>query len=225
MWGKPQGSSHLIPLCPNPTAKICIRKPYNPVIMSTNIPVPCPERVREFVDKFDKHENYRVGENALSYLLQCCPHNNELEHVLLKVAAINQFYSTHVLDPYSVATRIFALKIDQRLAAGDHSLVAELTPMELGEEHPKTRHLYSFATKYCNRHQPAQFPIYDSFVEKMLLHFRTVNNFDNFAPLELKEYRRFVDLLSKFKMCFGLQEFTTKQLDIYLWTGGKEYFA
>jgi hypothetical protein len=63
-----------------------------------------------------------------------CPANTELEHVLLKVAAINQFYSTHVLDPYSVARRIVKLNIDQRLASGDHALVSDLTPMVVGEE-------------------------------------------------------------------------------------------
>ena len=189
-----------------------------------NIPTPSQEIVNGFVQKFNQHENYADGDKALSCLLKQYPMNTTLDHVLLKVAVINQFYSTHVLDPYSVARHIISLDIDQRLAAGDHTLITALTPTDLGEKKPKKRRMYSFATKYCHNHAPERFPICDSYVEKMLLHFRGTNGFDDFKAAELKNYPRFVELLDRFKTCFNLEWFTPKQLDIYLWMGGKEYF-
>ncbi|MGD0815511.1 MAG: hypothetical protein ABSA83_18075 [Verrucomicrobiota bacterium] len=190
-----------------------------------NIPTPCPEIVRDFVQKFGQNENYASGDKALSYLLKQCPANTLLEHVLLKVIAINQLYNTHVLDPYSVARQIVELDVDQRLASSDYTLVADMTPMKVGEKGLKPRHLYSFSTKYCHFHAPERFPIYDSYVGKMLLHFRGINRFDNFKPEELKNYPRFVGLLANFKASFNLDAFSHKELDIYMWLGGKQYFS
>jgi hypothetical protein len=31
---------------------------------------------------------------------------------------------------------------------------------------------YSFATKYCSHHKPEMYPIYDSYVDKMLGYFK-----------------------------------------------------
>ncbi|UTW70364.1 hypothetical protein KHA80_07545 [Anaerobacillus sp. HL2] len=44
----------------------------------------------------------------------------------------------------------------------------------------KKKNFYSFATKYCSHHNPLDYPIYDSYVDEVLRHFR---NRDGFSDL------------------------------------------
>ena len=41
----------------------------------------------------------------------------------------------------------------------------------------KDRNLYSFATKYCSHHNFNDYPIYDEYVAKVLLHFQRKDKF------------------------------------------------
>jgi hypothetical protein len=53
---------------------------------------------------------------------ETCPSNENLVHVLLKVTALNQFYSTNIFDTYTVAKHIVGMNIGERLKAGDRAL-------------------------------------------------------------------------------------------------------
>ena len=189
---------------------------------AADIKTPDEQVVRSFLAKWDTGNVFRAQENSLSFLLQHCSANTIMEHVLLKVAALNQFYSTRVYDTYSVAEHILSLGFDQRIAEADISLVADLTPVKSGG---KTRRLYSFASKYCSLHAPERFPIYDSFVEKMLVHFKGTGKFSVFKTAELKNYKFFVERLAEFKTAFKLEMFTMRQLDAYLWLAGRTHFS
>ena len=83
---------------------------------------------------------------------------------------------------------------------------------------------YSFATKYCSRHQPERFAIYDSFVEKVLVWFRDEYGFAEFKNEDLRNYPNFKRVLMAFIEHFKLQKYSLKQIDQYLWLLGKEKF-
>ena len=86
------------------------------------------------------------------------------------------------------------------------------------------KNFYSFATKYCSRHCPDDYPIYDSFVGKMLMHFKRVDGFSIFNKEDLKDYSRYKQILQDFQSFYSLDSFTLKKLDVYLWQAGKAYF-
>ena len=65
------------------------------------------------------------------------------------------------------------------------------------------------------------FPIFDSYVEKMLLHFRGKDGFASFKNSELRQYERFVEIIHAFRKHYGLEQFSIKQIDAYLWLEGK----
>lgn len=88
----------------------------------------------------------------------------------------------------------------------------------------KSIKLYSFATKYCSHHNPEDFPIYDSFVDKVLRYFRDMDGFSEFKNGDLKNYKRFKEILNDFRMFYGLQTYSFKDIDKFLWQFGKEYF-
>ena len=150
-----------------------------------------------------------------------CPSNTVLEHILLKVTALNAFYSTNILSTFPVAKHIFNANIDSRLQAGDPLLVNELAAVTIAG---KQKYFYSFASKYCNHHVPESFPIYDSFVEKMLLHFSGTESFAQFTKQDLKNYRTFVQVITDFRKFYSLEQFSLRQIDVYLWLAGKDSF-
>ena len=49
-----------------------------------------------------------------------------MSDILLKVAALNDFYSTNIFSDYPVAKHILSLNIDARLKSGDITLVSDL---------------------------------------------------------------------------------------------------
>lgn len=187
-----------------------------------DIPTPCPEEVRRYLSQWHELENYRNQEEALDRLFQdYAPGNKDIRDILLKAAALNAFYSTNIFSLYPVAEHILALDIDQRLRAGDPSLVEDLKTVE---GNGTVRRFYSFATKYCSHHRPEEFPIYDHYVTVTLRHFRDRDAFAPFQDGALEDYRRFREVLRDFRDWYGLGEFSWKELDRYLWQVGKEFF-
>ena len=184
-----------------------------------------PTTVRSYLEKWNSDkslENYRTQEAALKLLFhQFCLENNSLELVLLKVTALNQFYSTNIYDTYSMAKHIIDMRIDERLHRGDLALVNALALITLKK---KQKNFYSFASKYCSHHNPKAFPIYDSFVEKMLVRHAKADRFFEFKKAELKKYERFVEVIKAFQRFYGLEDFSLREIDVFLWLAGKELF-
>lgn len=83
---------------------------------------------------------------------------------------------------------------------------------------------YSFATKYCSHHRPLDYPICDSYVEKVLCYFRDRDKFASFKTPELKDYTKFKGTLIDFRSFYGLDQYNLKEIDKYMWQLGKEYF-
>ena len=175
-----------------------------------------------YLQQWDRLENYKLQEQSLGLLFQkLCPTNDAIEYILLKVSALNDFYSTNIFDTFSVAKHILSMRIDQRLKDGDLSLVNELAQVTI---RTKQRNFYSFASKYCSHHFPEHFPIYDSFVEKMLLHYARADHFSAFHKNDLKRYDRFVQIIKEFQSHYRLGQFSLRQIDIFLWLAGKDSF-
>ena len=183
---------------------------------------PNPAMILEYLHRWDKLENYTLQEASLGLLFnELCPKNQRIEHVLLKVSALNDFYSTHIFDTFTVAKHILNSCIDKYLENDDYEIVNKIATITIKG---KTKNFYSFASKYCSHHKPEIFTIYDSFVEKVLLHYMRHDNFYGFAQDDLKKYSQFIQIIKKFQQHYGLEEFSLRQIDIFLWLAGKEFF-
>lgn len=95
---------------------------------------------------------------------------------------------------------------------------------ETDNTNEKIRNFYSFATKYCSRHNPTEYPIFDSYVEKLLKYFRDTDRFKSFNNDDLKKYSEYKNILLTFRNYYGLEQFNLKQIDKYLCQLGKEKF-
>lgn len=161
---------------------------------------PSPGLISKYVEMWHKSEmmeNYRLQEASLLLLFQqMWPANTKLEHVLLKVTALNAFYSTNIFDTFTVAKHIVTLNVDTRLAADDYSLVDEIAKVTIGG---KAKNFYSFASKFCSHHRPTSYPIFDYFVERLLLYYKKEDSYHDFEQSDLKDYGRFVEVIRRFQ--------------------------
>lgn len=186
------------------------------------IPKPSPREVERYLRKWDSLENYVLQERALNKLFHdVCAENKDIRDILLKCSTLNDFYSTNIYSTFPVAKHILELKIDDRLKAGDLSLVNDIAIVEIGG---KKKNFYSFASKYCSHHNSKAFAIYDSYVEKCLAYFNKNDKFSDFHKQDLRDYRIFNKALVDFKHHYGLDSYGLKEIDQYLWQLGKDYF-
>ena len=167
--------------------------------------VPSPQEVAEYEQKWNTLADYVNQENALNKLFfNLCPENKDMSDILIKCSSLNDFYSTNIFKVHNVAKHFLNQKIDER--------------------NGKRFFFYSFATKYCSHHRPDIYPIYDSYVNKLLKYFRNRDGFMAFKESNLKEYSSYYNIIQSFKSFYGLQAFSVKQIDKYLWQLGKEAF-
>lgn len=186
------------------------------------IPKPNKNEVIKYLNLWDSLENYVLQESSLDKLfLKTYPENRDINDILIKASSLNDFYSTNIFSIFPVAKHILELNIDERLKNGDESLVKDIAKVTING---KQKYFYSFATKYCSHHQPILFPIYDSYVEKILIYFNKQDKFYNFKREDLKDYSKFKNILIEFKKFYEIDEYNLKDIDRYLWQLGKEYF-
>lgn len=184
---------------------------------------PSKTEVENYLTLWDSLKNYTFQESSLRKLFsKTYPLNNDLDDVLIKVCSLNDFYSTNIFSPFTVAEHIVALKIDDKLSRGDLTIVNKIADVKMNGG----RHInfYSFATKYCSHHKPTVYPIYDSFLEKMLMYCKKKDKFYKFSKQELKSFTKYKNILLEFRKYYGLESFDLKQIDKYLWQAGKRYF-
>lgn len=163
-----------------------------------------------------------MQENSLDKLFfHTYPYNNDINDILIKCSSLNDFYSTNIFSIFTVAKHILSLNIDERLKNKDLSVVNDIAKLSING---KDKNFYSFATKYCSHHMPTVYPIYDSFVEKVLLYFKKQDKFMDFKKDDLKVYDKFIEVLFSFRKFYQIEKFNLKDIDRYLWQLGKEYF-
>lgn len=187
------------------------------------IPRPNKKVIEEYLYKWDHLEDHYIWqESSLDKLFhKDYNKNTDLNEILIKCSCLNDFYSTNIFLIYPVAKNIFDLKIDRRLESGDPTLVNDIAHVTIGGK-PKT--FYSFASKYCSHHNAVEFPIYDYFVDKMLVYFQKKDKFSNFKANDLKDYVKFKEVLNDFKKFYDIDNYNLRDIDKYLWIAGKEYF-
>lgn len=179
---------------------------------SPPLPRPSAQLVAACVERFDANQRYAVAERALHLLLKEFPSNFKLEHVLLKVVALNRLYSTNIFDVIGFANHLTRLNPDFGRARVDDDLVDQIA-----RRTDRPRREYSFATKYCSWHSPDAFVIYDSRVDELLCDYQDEFGFGEFRPQELKHYPALKKALEDFRRHFGLDDFSFKQVDKFLW--------
>lgn len=190
--------------------------------MNVNIPKPCDREVKKYLDLWNSLDNYVLQERSINKLfIETFPNNTKIEDILIKASTLNDFYSTNIFSIFPVAKHILSLDIDERLEKGDATLVSEIANIEING---KQKMFYSFATKYCSHHNQEDFPIYDTYIDRVLMYFKRVDKFEKFKKSDLENYSIYKNILLKFAEFYSITSYDLKDLARYLWQLGKEYF-
>ncbi len=190
---------------------------------------PTAQRVQDACKQFDRDN--RLGEETLNGLFNQYRSNSDLHHVFLKVVALNFLYSTRI-DRYSekrpdvedVARHIHDnfKEIDSALDARPPKLeiVDRINSVTVSEK--QRRSCFSFATKYCSWHRPKSYAIWDSNVKVYLRCLQKQTGFRADFKLDGDwKYPTFHGVMADLVNCYGLGEFTLKDIDKFLWLEGE----
>ena len=166
-------------------------------------------------------------EGAMTRLFGAFPENIDVHIVYLKVVALNALYSTQiplydarVPTLWEMADHIVCLKIDNALMEGDSGLVHKIA--ETIVEAKKRRYNYSFATKFCSWQRPSAYPIFDSRVSEYLWHLKKLGAIPISKRDDLWDYPVFKGIVDEFRVHFGLEGISYKEIDKFLYReGGK----
>lgn len=189
--------------------------------MLKDIPTPSKQELNKYLNIWNNLDDYVNQEKSLNKLfLQLIPNNTKIEDILLKCSTLNDFYSTNIFKVFPVAEHILELKIDDRLKDWDPTLVNDIATVTISW---KEKNFYSFASKYCSHHNDEDFPIYDNYVDKILVYFQKRDKFYKFKHTDLKNYKIFKNVLLEFIKYYNL-DCWLKLLDRYLRQLGKQYF-
>lgn len=187
-----------------------------------DIPTPSNHEIERYLNEWKGNEKFVMQEKSIDKLFtDLFPDNTDIEGILIKASVLNDFYSTNIFSIFDIAKHIVGLNIDERLKKGDEQLVSEIGHIEIKE---KKRYFYSFATKYCSHHNPVAFPIYDSYISKVLMYFKSMDRFAKFTQNDLRDYPKYKNILEKFKEYYEITSHNYKEIDMYLWQLGKKFF-
>jgi len=185
------------------------------------LPHPTIHSVQKECDDFDKDDFTKNSEQALSQLIAAFPQNTDVSQVLSKVIVLDQLYSTRIryVDLLPFARHIVASNVDSPIEVGSPKAV------ELIWDCKETRQYYSFATKFCSWHNPAAYPIYDHYVDESLWAYKQQDSFYSFHRQDLYDYEKFVNIVTEFKLSYGLESFSVRDIDKFLWNVGYQLLS
>lgn len=193
------------------------------------------DRISALWEQEPSFMHYKYEVSALEWLFKSYPTNTNtnLNEVIIKVACLDRLYSTNITKSYKipqVAQKILQSDFDDRVQKGDISLVDDIASLGKAQiEGQGGKQILSFASKYCVWHSSVvyekdDFVIIDSIVKAKLKEFNDSEEY-NFAPKfskkDLKDYKKYKEILEKFREFFGLKECSFRDIDRYLWRLGK----
>jgi hypothetical protein len=183
------------------------------------LPRPTVELVNNECAEFDR-EN-QLTEDALRQLRERFPQNSETAHVLLKVLVLNKLYNARVrdIDVEPLARHVASLQLDSVLEKGAPTAVALITNCE------KLKKYFSFATKFCSWHNPVAYPMYDGNVDECLWSYQRQDRFAKFHRQDLGSYEKLIAVVAGFRAFYGLESFSFRQLDKFLWRLGERILS
>jgi hypothetical protein len=198
----------------------------------TDFELPTPNGIANACKQFDSDSETRISEKALADLLAKYPNNTNEAQVLLKVLTLNDLYSTQIPlrapdrpNVFDIAECIPRLGLDQALQERSLEIVNVISVTQFPGKKRVNR--FSFATKYASWHRQNVYPMWDRNVQNYLtclrgLHRLEWDKFSDGFKLSSNDwgYPEFHALMVRFRVHYGLEDMSFKDLDKFLWLHG-----
>ena len=165
--------------------------------MDSSVLEPSPAQVQHYLDLWDS-QNYHLQEDDLTGCSSSLAPEMKTLRIFFEASTLNDFYSTNIFN-FSGGKTHPSLRIDGRLKDGDASPVGDI------QHRPSmARKRISFVChKILQPSQSAEYPIYDSYVDRAPILQRP----DGFAEFKTRTegLRPFQELLIQFREFYRLQ--------------------
>jgi hypothetical protein len=174
------------------------------------------------ISAFNADRETSLAESTIQQLISTYPANHTIEHVLVKVITITTLYHARVLDIdlQPLSCYIASLALDAKLKEGDPEAVT-LIWNSTGTK----RRYFSFATKFCSWHNQGAYAIYDMNVWTALAAYRAKNERFTFRNTQCDDYPGFLAVVKSFQKVYGLEDYSLKDIDKFLWGVGYRIIA
>lgn len=174
----------------------------------------------------DKDGGNDINESLTKLFNSLNDEKNKYE-VSIKVAALNQIYSTAIQYIVPVVSQINKnignnhkrFSLEKYVDMVD--IIATVTWISPTTSKKHTRCNMSFSSKYIHFLSERKLPIYDSYIWIVMIGYINQNNNSKLSFAAPKTYKEFYDVFLGFKSNFSLTEYSNYELDKYLWQYGK----
>lgn len=147
--------------------------------------------LKKYLAIFADQEMYFVNDTKTLEIFKMNPANTDADIVRMKVGAVNDRDLKLTVNTEDMVKHILQLKIDDRLKAGNLSLVNDIAAIE-NSPNPMLLH---FASAYCNFHRPEIYPIYSN--QHIEFYRRYITNYQlPLDPEKLNTYEVFYEALN-----------------------------
>lgn len=183
----------------------------------------------EFISKVLAQHSLEGGnelnENLLK-LFKTFSDNNNKNHVLIKVAALNKIYSTAITNINPVVEQIIKVseRNDELKDIKDFiSFVDKISKIEWTNSKGEIskRNNLSFASKYVHFLSGYKTPIYDSYVWIIIKGYLGQKRKVKISFTAPNDYKKFYSTFNEFKREFDLNEYSNYDIDKFLWQYGR----
>jgi hypothetical protein len=174
------------------------------------------------IDAFNSDPPTALAETTLTDLLAVWPENVRIEHVYVKVIAINTLYHARVLDKdlHLISEYIAGLNLDRKLKDGSPEAVDLIYRCTI-----TSLHYFSFATKFCSWHNQMAYSMYDGNVYEALCAYRKQDKRFKFSDRDFANYAGFLAVIRRFMSAYDLDNRSLKDVDKFLWIVGGRVLA
>lgn len=174
-----------------------------------------------------KNDGGDLVNESLSKLFNSLNDETGKYEVQIKVAALNQLYSTAIQYIAPVVDKIVeALKMNNAPNSFndycnlvDKIAIAKWQSPTTGKLHERNN--LSFASKYIHFLSKYQTPIYDSYIWIVIIGYLIQKNGNAYKFDQPKTYSEFIKTFNKFKIDYNLEKYSNYQIDKFLWQYGK----
>lgn len=179
--------------------------------------------IDEEIAAFDADPETAFTESTISELFSTYPDNQDVRHVLVKVCVINDLYRPRVrnidLQPLSIHIKTIE-ELDTRLRRGTPDVVDAIWKSQ-----GTSQQYFSFATKFCSWHNQEAYAMCDGNVWEALVTYRAKNEGFAFRDSEVNDYPGFLAIVRRFQKSYGLEDYSLKSIDKFLWQVGGRLLA
>ena len=198
-------------------------KYFNGIILKE----PSEKEFNKYIDIWNKKYNKELAgdfshEKILDYVFtKNNSSNKNILEMYEKCVLLDKLYSTNVKHMDSLVKHLASIEnFNEMLSSGNPELV---NVMKMVEKDDGTIIKYmSFASKYCRRYNPKDFPVFDTIVKDIFSHYLyTLKFYRRRDKIDLTDYVSFKNVADEFLNAYPFVK-DYVQLDHYLWTMGKE---